>query len=59
MEFPSESGNSISESGINLIVWRGLGVSFLQSQISINDLLLWVTFAMFRGKETYEMEIGD
>ena len=33
-------------------------VSFLQSQISINNLVLYVSFATFRWKEKDEIEIG-
>ena len=35
------------------------GVSFLQSQISIHDLVLQISFATFRWKETNKIEIGD
>jgi len=35
------------------------GVSFLHSQISIDDLLLYVTFTTIRWKETKEIKIGD
>jgi len=35
------------------------GVSFLQSQISIDDLVLLVSFAAFRWRETNEIQIGD
>jgi len=35
------------------------GVSFFQSRISINHLVLWVSFATFRWKETNEIEFGD
>jgi len=35
------------------------GVSFLQSQISIDNLVLYVSFVTFRWKETTEIEIGD
>jgi len=34
-------------------------VSFLQSQISIDVLVLEVSFATFRWKETKVIEIGD
>ena len=40
-------------------IWRSLlpfGVSFLYSQISINDLVLWVSFTTFRWKETKEFK---
>ena len=35
------------------------GVSFLHSQISIDNLVLQVSFTGFRRKETWEIEIGD
>jgi len=35
------------------------GVSFLRSPISIEDLVLWVSFATFRWKETNKIEIRD
>jgi len=35
------------------------GVSFLHSQISIDGVILWVSFTTFRWKETKEIEIGD
>jgi len=35
------------------------GVSFLQSHISIDDLVLKVSFATFRRKENIEIEIVD
>jgi len=35
------------------------GVSFLQSRISIDNLVLWVSFATFRCKEANEIEIAD
>jgi len=35
------------------------GVSFLQSQISIDDPVLQVSFTMFCWKETKEIVIGD
>jgi len=35
------------------------GVSFLQSHLSIEDVVLKVSFATFRWKETKEIEIGD
>ena len=35
------------------------GVSLLQSRISIDNLVLYVSFATFRWKETKEIEIGD
>jgi len=35
------------------------GVSFVQSQISIDDLVLLVSVAKLHEKETNEIEIGD
>ena len=35
------------------------GVSFLHSEIAIDDLVLWVSFTTFRSNETKEIEIGD
>jgi len=35
------------------------GVSFLHSQISIDDPVLQISFTTFRWKETKEIEIGD
>jgi len=44
-----------------LICWYGIafGVSFLHSQISIDDPVLQVFFSSFRQNETKEIEIGD
>jgi len=36
-----------------------LGVSFFRSQITIDALVLYVSFTTFRWKETKEIEIGD
>jgi len=38
---------------------RAFGVSFLHGQISIDNLVLEVSFTTFRWKDTKEIEIGD
>jgi len=35
------------------------GVSFLQSDISIDDPVLWISLATFHVEETYEIENRD
>ena len=48
----------LSDESENSVQPIAFGESFLQSQVSINDLVLYVSFAMFRCKETNSIEIG-
>ena len=42
-----------------LVQHIAFGMSFFHSQISIDDLVLLVSFTTFRSKEIKEIEIGD
>ena len=53
--------NDTSHTNMNEKIWQPItfAVSFLPSQISIDHLVFWVSFATFRWKQTNAIELGD